>query len=309
MINQNTFPISIFNRVTENQASECEDMTFDEFVDIVSSFSCEEFASKEAAPLFASTRFTGGLRRKSNATVSGLIVLDIDDGIQIEEVIGFCEQLGVKSLVYTTASHRQDHHKFRVCIPLAEPVPYDEHVACWHAINYTFTGQASDTSKVGCESMFYVPGIYPNAPTQFVFHEGEIFEAKEWINSVNLPAPHPIFVESDKPTRASGKVRRVKRTSSGNSLSDADLDIYETKLVSEKALNKYLSSSDGWHQRRYGLMMSITSRARRMGVSVSSDNIVHLFNQVDLLDGGHYQSPKYQREIQNDAAKALAQAA
>jgi hypothetical protein len=54
-------------------------------------------------------------------------------------------------------------------------------------------------------------------------------------------------------------------------------------------------------------MMSIANRAERMSVSLSSDDIVYLFNQVDELDGGHYQTPKYQKEIANDAQKVLCQ--
>lgn len=308
MPNSNTFPISIFNRVTENQTTECIDVTFGDFVDIMSSFSGEAFAGKAEAPLFASTRFKGGLRRKSNATESGMIVLDIDDGIKIEEVAGICQQLGVRSLIYTTASHRSEHHKFRVCIPLAEPVPYETHTACWHAINHAFTGQAADTSKVGCESMFYVPGKYPDAPAQFIYLGGETITAEEWIASVKLPSTLCAPSVAAQQTQQNNGVHRKNNNASLRSLSDADRNIYETKLISEAALNKYLGSSGGWHQARFGLMMSMAMRAQRMGVPVSSADIVHLFNQVDLMDGGHYQSSKYQREILNDAAKALAQA-
>jgi hypothetical protein len=185
------FPISLFDSVKNARVVDCMNVFYDEFVEVMESYSVEIFASKESAPLICSTRFEHGKRSKLNTTVSGLIILDIDDGISIESTLVALNELAVAGLLYTTASHRESHHKFRLCIPLENPVNYAEHVTCWHSINHIFTGQVADSTKIGCESLFYVAGQYPDAPSVFTPVEGSILTADEWIEIADLPPPEP----------------------------------------------------------------------------------------------------------------------
>lgn len=304
MANENTFPLSFFESVTNPNAIELAESTFPEFVEFMSLYAEDEYPSKDAAPLFAATYFTEGKRRKANATQSGLIVLDIDHGQTIEDTWATVKDLEVSALLYSTASHREDHHKFRLCIPLSSNVSYEDHVKVWHAIDHVFIGGMSDGSKVGCESLFYLPGQYPDAPSVFEVNEGMILGGRDWLDIANLQeVPVSISVKNDTKTRlSSAKTSEGTRTASSD-----DLDIYETKLITEAAMDKYQSSYGDWHHARFGLMMSIVGRAKRMGIDISQDDIIQLFNQVDQIDGGHYQTSKYQKEIANDAANALAQ--
>lgn len=298
------FPITTFECVRNPKPIDFAELDFDEFVSIMSSFSTDRYTSKEDAPLFSPTRFTNNRRAKANATVCGLIVLDIDDGQSIPDTLDIVEALEVAALIYSTASHRSNHHKLRLCIPLSVPVDYDVQVACWKAINHVFTGDKSDCSKVGCESLFYVPGNYSGAPQVFESRGGQILSASEWIEIADLPPDEKEHVGP------SGSLRGGKAfgATSQRSASAYDLDIYDTKLITEAALEKYQSSVGQWHHARFGLMLHIAGRAIQMGIAITSNDIVHLFNQVDCIDGSHYQTPKYQREIANDAEKALEQA-
>lgn len=303
MANLSTFPISVFESVRNPIPEECCDLSFDDFTMIMASFSGETFASKDAAPLFSTTAFNENRRSKKNATSSGLVVLDIDDGQTIDQTLDVVEQLGVACLIYSTASHRDDHHKFRVCIPLSDPVAYDAHVSCWHAINHVFASDESDTTKAGCESLFYVPGSYPGAPTVFIRRGGNIYSAADWVDVADLPEQPPTAERLTRPTRPTSDPGQQNATAKAD-----DLDIYETRLVTEAAIAKYQTADGSWHTARYGLMLHIVGRAQRMGIHITEDNVVKLFNQVDQIDGSHYQTEKYQREIRNDAAKAVAQA-
>lgn len=130
-----------------------------------------------------------------------------------------------------------------------------------------------------------------------------ILSSDEWMDIADLPEPSSKRPSERDPVRSSKEQKRTSRTASSN-----DLDIYETKLVTEAALNKYQSAFGDWHHARFGLMLSIAGRAKRMGIDITQDDLIHLFNQVDEMDGAHYQTSKYQREITNDAANALAQA-
>jgi hypothetical protein len=302
---ENRFPLSFFESVTNPNAIEVGDLPFPAYVDFMSQYAEDEYPSKEAAPLFAATRFTEGKRRKANASQSGLIVLDIDDGQTIEDTWATVKDLHVSALLYSTASHREDHHKFRLCVPLSSNVSYEDHVKVWHALDYVFVDGMSDSSKIGCESLFYLPGKYPNAPSVFKVNDGMILGSRDWLDIANLQeVPDSDCVKSNTKTRSSpAKAMDGTRTASSD-----DLDIYETKLITEAALDKYRSSHGDWHHARFGLMMSMVGRAKRMGIDISQDDIIQLFNQVDQIDGGHYQTSKYQKEIANDAANALAQA-
>jgi hypothetical protein len=303
MPNTNKFPLSFFESVSNPIPEETYELAFDEFIEIMANFSEDPFASKEAAPLFSSTAFNQNRRSKKNATSSGLIILDIDDGQTIDQTLDVVGHLNLACLVYSTASHRVDHHKFRVCVPLSAPVAYDEQVNCWRAVNYVFASDQSDSTKAGCESLFYVPGTYPGAPTVFIPQDGDIYSAADWTDVADLPKqPAPIerSIRSAVPISSATPVLRAANAN--------DLDIYETRLITDAAMSKYQSADGDWHTARYGLMLHMVGRARLMGIGITDSDVVHLFNQVDDIDGGHYKSGKYQKEIRNDAAKAVAQA-
>ncbi len=300
------FPLSFFESVYKPNAIETVDTSFEDFGYVMRSYSKDAFSSKEAAPLFSPTRFNHNKRSKANATTSGLIVLDVDHGQSMHNTWDIVEELEIAALLYSTASHRRDHHKFRLCIPLLENVDYDMYRQVWHSINHVFTDGQSDISKVGCESLFYVPGQYPNAPTEFAGQFAHILSAEKWLEIGDVPDQ----VEPQTANRKD-KPNISKNTPNENVLRTAspdDLDIYETKLITEAALDKYRSSYGDWHHARFGLMMSMVGRAKRLGIAITEYDIIHMFNQVDRIDGGHYQTSKYQKEIANDAANALAQA-
>lgn len=308
---QNEFPLSLFESVKNPIAVDTEMINYDQFVIVMRDFASERRQSKSDAPLISATHFKNDKRSKCNATTSGLIILDIDEGMTIDTALNTAKEFEIACIVYSTASHKPEHHKFRVCIPLIEPIPYDQHRTTWHAVNSIFTNGGSDKSKVGCESLFYVPGIYPDSPTVFEENEGIVLCSEEWIELAAELDPE-FNPEAKKSASTNYKKHRptVRAASTrvySSTASPDDLDYYETRLLSEPALDKYNSSVGNWHHARFGLMMSIASRAERMGISLSSDDIVCLFNQVDELDGGHYQTSNYQKEIANDAQKVLCQ--
>jgi hypothetical protein len=63
-----------------------------------------------------------GSRRGANFLCAGFLALDIDDGLTIEaaEMDPFFQRHAC--LLYATASHTPDHHRFRVVFELEEPI-------------------------------------------------------------------------------------------------------------------------------------------------------------------------------------------
>lgn len=305
------FPVSLFDNVKSNQPSDCCDLDFDDFGDILEAYSQTTYSGKDAAPLICTTRFSNGYRRKSNATVSGIITLDIDDGIKIGAVCDAIDDLGITATVCSTASHRTEHHKFRVFVPLIEPASYEDHRLVWKVLNDTVSSGFADTSKIGCESMYYVPGTYPGAPTEFVRFSGDVYSAQEWIDAAG--GRDAIVSQAvSQGTAISGSITNEDRShpvthhnGSRREAGFADLSLARTRLITDRALAAYQSPVGSYHHARFTLMMSIAGRARTLRVNLSPEDLVSLFNQVDLDDGGHYQTPKYQKEIRAEAQKAL----
>jgi len=299
-------PVSLFDGVKSNQPSDCQNLDFDTFVEIMEGYSKDEFASKSDAPLICLTAFKGGRRSKANATGSGMVVLDIDDHLTVEEVIDTLHTEEIAALLSSTASHRDDHHKFRVFIPLAEVANYDEHVLAWHVLNHAVADGKSDPSKIGCESMFFVPGTYPDAPLVFERIDGYSLPASGWIDLVGPEAD--ILALSGK--HVSPKPRPsmpVKKRSAiaSNAVTDRDLDLSRSRLVSDKALDTYRSPAGSFHHARFALMMSMAGRAQRFGVMPTAEDLRSLFNQIDQEDGGYYQTPDHQNALLKEAQKAL----
>ena len=297
-------PVSLFDNVRSNIASDCVNLDFDEFVQIMEAYSQDSFASKSDAPLICLTQFEDGRRKKANAGKSAMLVLDIDDHLNVDDVASVLKADELTALLCSTASHRLDKHKFRVFIPLSDMADYDDHRLAWHVANLAIADGKADPSKIGSESMFFVPGIYPNAPSVFHRFDGVTLSADEWINLCGLRSDVQAMVGLKPRIRTHQKQHRTAQRSLVGS-SDADLDLARSRLVTDRSLDEYRSPSGAYHHARFRLLMSMAGRARQLGVDISHNELVHLFNQVDQEDGSFYQTPDYQTALLAEAQKAL----
>jgi hypothetical protein len=301
-------PISLFETVKSNQAGDTEHLDFDQFVQVMKTYADECFESKAAAPLLCMTAFKVGRRSRANATVSSIVVLDIDDHITIEQVRATLTDTGLRALLCSTASHREHHHKFRVFVPLIEAVDHSTHILAWHVLNQLIADGKSDRSKIGCESMFFVPGHYPDAPSVFEDIPGDVYSADELVALVGTADDVMALGSPDRPTRQ--PMRHEGRSYGGSSstvsfVDDADLDLARTRLITDRALDLYRNPGGSYHHARFQLLMHIAARARYRGISLTDQNLLFLFNQVDREDGSFYQSPDDQRAILKEAQKSL----
>lgn len=299
-------PISLFDNVKQNQASDCEQLSFDEFVEIMSAYSKDFFAGKADAPLICTTEFKNGKRLKANATLSSVVVLDIDDHLTIEAVSDSLVATGIRSLLCSTASNRQNHHKFRVFVPLAKPAAYEQHGLAWHVLNHAVADGKADPSKIGCESLFYVPGQYAGAPSVFEVFDGDVYDADQLIALVG-DTDDVYALAGKKPVsrKHHANIPTYSPTRPLSPIGDADLDLSRTRLVTDRAYDAYLNPSGPYHHARFGLLMSMARRAQRLGVTVSAADLRDLFNQVDGETGSHYRTQDHQRALLAEAQKAL----
>src|SRR5574341_1018517 len=96
---------------------------------LIKRFSTPKIRAVKDGALFSPAKFSPAHRAKENARELSLLVLDYDHSTTIEEALRMWQPLGVKLLLYTTHSHQritEDHpraeDRFRVVIPLKEPI-------------------------------------------------------------------------------------------------------------------------------------------------------------------------------------------
>lgn len=303
---EDKIPISFFDDVRDRYAYAQVDLEFGEIADILQESLDDSYASKSAAPLLASCEFTESRRLKANVLRSGMVILDIDDGMQIDEAAERVTEAGVAAFIYTTASHRDDRHKFRVGLPLARAVDAETYRSAWAAWNFVFD-EVADPSKRGAESLFYLPGTYPSGRGRFLQFSGSILTADDLINVIGLP------VEETRPIelRSPGKGRSVASQSSMSANERASIDcsesksIYDSRLVSDSAINAYLDTAQNWYHARYRFMCSVAATAARRRVPITAFELRDLFNQLDQIDGGFYGSAEDQQALLVEAQRAI----
>lgn len=299
MRTSNQIPLSIFGSVHDNRTDLVDHIEYDEIADFFEEASEIAYPGKSAAPLFTSSEFENGRRRKDHVLRSGLIILDVDDGATVDDAAATMSDLTAAGFIYTTASHRDDHHKFRIGIPVAANVDAATYTSAWRAMNHLF-GDIADPSKKGAESLFYMPGEYPGADRRFLRFEGDVAEAEAWIESA------PSTVQEPGKKQESGVGRPGPKRNHRRAQCDPDdLSIYNSRLVPERAVNAYLDTSFNWHHARYRFMCSVAGRASRNGTSICADDLVMIFNQLDQMDGGHFQGATDQQELARDAQNAI----
>lgn len=80
-----------------------------------------EIVPKKKQQLWSPTTFSVG-RSKAHALWTDLLVFDVDDNNKYEDVQKKLQELGLAYIMHTTISHTEEHHKFRVILPLQAPV-------------------------------------------------------------------------------------------------------------------------------------------------------------------------------------------
>lgn len=212
-------PVSFFHNIYDNGFRDgAPNFAFNgikrygEFALVLRQYSTTNFATKESAPLFCPTEFTGP-RGLLNTTIAGILVVDNDGVLNIRAVVDLFASDGIECIAYTTASN-QHGERFRVIVPIAATirsegyrpavdalVDYIDTIAPgWKTAKNEEGKYALDPSKLSPESMFYVPGLYKTAGTnEFHYIDGAILAAKDWVTAFPQPEPRPAPIPGAAP--------------------------------------------------------------------------------------------------------------
>tara|TARA_Y100000590_G_scaffold200145_2_gene227395 strand:+ start:7773 stop:8594 length:822 start_codon:yes stop_codon:yes gene_type:complete len=108
---------------------------------------------KASVPLWAPSVFKGS-RSAANVEWVTCCVWDYDDGTTVEDAIR--PWLDWPFVFHTTHSHKPDHHKFRIILPLAEPIPGSKWKTVWSHLR-DMCEYPPDPKCVDPSRMYYLP--------------------------------------------------------------------------------------------------------------------------------------------------------
>ena len=114
-----------------------------------------------------------GYRNQDNFVSTDFMVLDIDDGMTIDEAYEIAESLDVSCLCLPSTSHTEDNHRFRLVFPLARTI-FDKSTfeATMQKLAEVFP---ADPSCIGDTARFY----FGAKPEDGFFTEGELLTPKK----------------------------------------------------------------------------------------------------------------------------------
>lgn len=169
--------IATFKNQMDN-TPHCEALPWEQLCRILGSHRTRE--RKDGGPTWSPVRYPeGAIRGNGNVIDVHLAVLDIDGGATIED---FKPRLdGYAYVLHTSFSHKEDHPKFRVILPLTTPVKAAEWHATWLRINAKFGG-FNDPSCKDPARIYFLPAHPPGASE----HKVEVGEG-QWLDVEALP--------------------------------------------------------------------------------------------------------------------------
>lgn len=294
-------PFTLFSSVKDNDARTRHDMTWRELTDELSDFATVPFAKKEEAPLFTSCEFTPTRRAKKNVSCSAMVILDVDgsrnpDQATLEHASQIFVETSLAGLIYTTASHSLERHRYRVLIPLAGQVSGPIYTRAFYALD-ALLGQTADLSKRGCESLFYLPGNYERVPNRIFVFEGMTLGGDTWADMCPEVAPEPPQVAHVQATPRSSPIRARRSARRHWEWSN----LFDCPFVTSAMIDAYRDRqrADSWYLGMYVFMCSVAGRAKAMGYEISSQELADLAVRLDQFDGGYYAGRDLAREAQN----------
>ncbi len=94
-----------------------------------------------------------GYRAQSNFVQTDMMVLDIDDGMRIEEAEQMVSNLGITALCMPSTSHTSEYHRFRLIFPLSRTIRTKEEFKA--TMSYLAEIFPADPSCIGDTARFF----------------------------------------------------------------------------------------------------------------------------------------------------------
>ena len=158
-----TFTVSNFKNEKDNVPKR-RDLTWSEFAAIFGKHCIT--LSKAGTPSWSPTAYKeGSTRGNEGVTHLSMAVIDVDAGTPVEDVEHILG--GYTYLIHSSYSHTTEKPKYRVILPLAEPVDASAWRGVWDRINH-WLGGINDASTKDPARIYYLPSCHKDAKDHFV---------------------------------------------------------------------------------------------------------------------------------------------
>jgi hypothetical protein len=228
---------------------------------------------KEDASLLSPAIFHNPTRSKHPDNTSNIIVLDVDHGMMISEARDILDELCLAYIFYTTASHREEEHRFRVVIPADREMTDQEHRHLVRLLHEQM-GFAIDKSKAGPESLFYFPGMYRNVDNRFEVQDGAELPVDAVLEAFPIPPPPPPPPPPTKVQQLKKIIRQPKRAA----LDWGTLDSVPPKFIDDYA---YCRKADSHWNGMFTFMMQVAGYADWRGHPITQGDLADLGERLD----------------------------
>ena len=260
-----------------------------------------------SSPLITPARFQEGSTRSNNNTLhwAGWCAVDVDNfmvGVPLHEIeTNLKERFGEYNyVVYSTASSRKEHLKFRIVFELDEYIENESIKAFWYALN-TELGEMGDPQTKDLARMYYVPAQYPNAETFFFHNDGVA------LNSSELMATHPYHEKTGNsfldrlPVEMQHAIIQHRKDSLNNTdfrwSSYRDCPFWPKRL----GIEYQTISEGGWYSKMYTIMLAVAGNAYAKGYPITASQISDMCRDFDRETGNWYEN----RPLSVEADRAL----
>jgi hypothetical protein len=312
-------PFSYFDRVQENKSYNEFLLRWPDLVHRWSKIATKVYSTKTSAPLVSPTHFCSRKRKHDLAKTAGMVMLDSDDEVSLEEMVAILEGIWVAAIIYTSARNRPEEPRLRLMVPLerlVSPRRYGEVArAIVRVIKSQLTAPDSwkiDTTKYHCGDLFYVPGRYQRAVSDdgeefipvndFRSLDGEIWDAATWIGVAD--AVNPVLPDGPHAKRAAATVRTQRLPSSEIRFDRRSKWSPETHC--REKIADYLSLSDGRQAGLFGLMSSIACSAYYWRYDLSDGELAGIADDIQRRNSPRRPYPF--RKLLENAAKVIGEA-
>lgn len=152
-------------------------------------------ADKDGAAWIPGSAIVGVSKRgRENMDKSGVLVLDIDEGIGLEEVKACIS--GFEAVIHSSHSSTPKKPKWRVAMPLAETVPARDMAHLFDCMQMQFSVPLDKACGHNPASLYYLPSCPAHAEHKYVFEHlvGEFLDAKAFVAKMPIVALTPLTV-------------------------------------------------------------------------------------------------------------------
>lgn len=301
------YNMTVFENLYDNKTD--TKLTFSnwkQLEDLLYKVSKVKYKTKKDAKLISPATYKPNTSRLNDNVVDwgGWAALDIDShdfkGNLQEEL--FDKYGNYYYVCYSTASSSLTKPKFRLVFPLTRRVGNSDIKRFWYALNKEFN-ELGDAQTKDLSRMYYLPGDYANA-NNFIFTNNAAYVDPDALMKKHpMPEKKSASIYDHLPPAMREMMIQYKKDKLNKHYtwsSYKDCPFMNKEMIDEFKRIAFTDGS-GRYSAVYSIMVSIASRAVKMGYPINEQEIIELIRELDMDTANRYKK----RRLDVEAKRAL----